>query len=240
MSFTDRRVGTARRVNPAAATLVPVKLENSGGRGAAGSFFNDVMWPKRRRNWSAPNYVSHSCQVCCDATVGLHPKRDLRRSSSASARTNCKKSASVHPLDPESQRAGHGTAILTVRTRARGTSNGAPIRRRDRACAAVARRSRRGLHRTLYPTPPLLPRSLRQRRAREEIFGPVAYLAEIETEEESDRDANDTDYGLANKRLDERPRSRRSCRRTPGRGQQLDQRPTNVFRPRRFLYGGCE
>jgi aldehyde dehydrogenase (NAD+) len=49
-----------------------------------------------------------------------------------------------------------------------------------------------------YVKPALLSGSLDNVAARDEIFGPVAYLAKFSTEAEAIRMANDTDYGLAN------------------------------------------
>jgi acyl-CoA reductase-like NAD-dependent aldehyde dehydrogenase len=49
-----------------------------------------------------------------------------------------------------------------------------------------------------YVKPALLAGSLDNVAAREEIFGPVAYVAAFEDEEEAVRMVNGTDYGLAN------------------------------------------
>jgi aldehyde dehydrogenase (NAD+) len=49
-----------------------------------------------------------------------------------------------------------------------------------------------------YVKPALLAGSLDNVAAREEIFGPVAYLASFREEEQAILMANDTDYGLAN------------------------------------------
>ena len=52
--------------------------------------------------------------------------------------------------------------------------------------------------RGFYVKPALLAGSLDNIAAREEIFGPVAYLAAFRDEDEAIRMANATDYGLAN------------------------------------------
>ncbi|MCA9133902.1 MAG: aldehyde dehydrogenase family protein, partial [Planctomycetales bacterium] len=49
-----------------------------------------------------------------------------------------------------------------------------------------------------YVKPALLAGTLDNVAAREEIFGPVAYLAKFSSEEEAVAMVNDTDYGLAN------------------------------------------
>jgi len=49
-----------------------------------------------------------------------------------------------------------------------------------------------------YVKPALLTGPLDNVAAREEIFGPVAYVAKFDTEEQAIAMANDTDYGLAN------------------------------------------
>ena len=49
-----------------------------------------------------------------------------------------------------------------------------------------------------YVKPALMEGSLENVAAREEIFGPVAYLAKFESEDEALAMVNSTDYGLAN------------------------------------------
>ena len=64
--------------------------------------------------------------------------------------------------------------------------------------------------------------------AREEIFGPVAYLAPFDDEEEAVRMVNETDYGLANSVwTSDLDRARRVAEAMVA-GQQLDQRPQRL------------
>ena len=79
-----------------------------------------------------------------------------------------------------------------------------------------------------YVKPALMEGSLDNVAAREEIFGPVAYLAPFRDETQAIQMANATDYGLANSVWSTDLAARVTRRRVDGRGQQLDQRAQRV------------
>ena len=190
MSFTGSPEVGQMVAEACGRNLVPVKLE-LGGKGAA-VVFDDVDV-----NAVADKLVGaitfHTGQVCCDATRWfVHSKiydQFIER---------CKESLSQvkigHPLDPTSQMG----PVVNPRQRARvlgyqerGQATGAQCIYGGGAATVP------GLNGN-YVKPALLTGPLDNVAAREEIFGPVAYVAKFDTEAQGIAMANDTDYGLAN------------------------------------------
>lgn len=170
--------------------LVPVKLE-LGGKGAA-VVFDDVD-VKATAEALVSAITFHSGQVCCDATRWLIQKNIFDEFVGY-----CKELLQDvkigHPLDPSSQMG----PVVNPKQRAR------VLGYQEKGQAAGASCLFGGGVATVegfdgnYVKPALLAGSLDNVAAREEIFGPVAYLATFETEDEAIAMANDTDYGLAN------------------------------------------
>lgn len=190
MSFTGspevgRLVGEACGRN-----LVPVKLE-LGGKGAA-VVFNDVD-VEATVEALVGAITFHTGQVCCDATRWfIH--QDIFDEFVKIAVSRLKEIRIGHPLDPESQMGPVVNPKQCARVLGyldKGTSEGAE-------CLLEGGVAEVEGYTGNYVKPALLTGSLDNVAAREEIFGPVAYLAPFKTEEEAIRMANDTDYGLAN------------------------------------------
>lgn len=170
--------------------LVPVKLE-LGGKGAA-VVFDDV--DVRQTAAALVGAVTFHCgQVCCDATRWFVHKKIYDQLVAACVELMQKVSIG-HELD-------------------RGTQMGPLVseKQRRRVLGYIERGQAAGAEAVLpggeaqvsgrngfYVKPALLAGSLDNVAAREEIFGPVAYLASFSDEEEAVGMANDTDYGLAN------------------------------------------
>ena len=190
MSFTGspevgRMVGEACGRN-----LVPVKLE-LGGKGAA-VVFDDVD-VEATADALVGAITFHSGQVCCDATRWFvqRPIYDAFVKRCISQLKNVKIG---HPLDPDSQMG----PVVNAKQRERvlgylekGTSEGAE-------CLLAGGAAEVDGYDGHYVKPALLAGSIDNVAAREEIFGPVAYLAPFDTEAEGIKMANSTDYGLAN------------------------------------------
>lgn len=170
--------------------LVPVKLE-LGGKGAA-VVFNDVDVAATAD--ALVNAITfHTGQVCCDATRWL-VQRDIYDEFVGHCVERLKKIRIGHPLDPESQM---GPVVNPKQCKRvlgyldRGVAEGAQAVLAGGAAEVAGWQGN-------YVKPALLAGSLDNVAAREEIFGPVAYLATFETEQEAICMANATDYGLAN------------------------------------------
>ena len=91
-----------------------------------------------------------------------------------------------------------GPVVSAEAARARAGLSAARTRGRGPGCCSKAGPQEVPGRDGFYVKPALLAGSLDNVAAREEIFGPVAYLAPFEDEDEAIRMANQTDYGLAN------------------------------------------
>ncbi|OYP37225.1 aldehyde dehydrogenase family protein [Rhodopirellula sp. MGV] len=170
--------------------LVPVKLE-LGGKGAAVVFADvDV---KATAEALVGAITFHTGQVCCDATRWLIQK-DIYDEFVGCCKELMQNVKIGHPLDPSSQM---GPVVnLKQRERVLGYQNKGQAEGAECLCGGGPANVDGYVGN--YVKPALLAGSLDNIAAREEIFGPVAYVATFETEEEAIAMANDTDYGLAN------------------------------------------
>lgn len=190
MSFTGspevgRLVGEACGRN-----LVPVKLE-LGGKGAA-VVFDDVDVAETAEKLVGA-ITFHSGQVCCDATRWL-VHRDIYDEFTKECVKRMETIRVGHALDPNSDMG----PVVNANQRSRvlgylekGKAGGA-------SCLCGGGEAPVDGFKGNYIQPALLSGSLDNVAAREEIFGPVAYIATFENEEEAIGMVNDTDYGLAN------------------------------------------
>jgi len=170
--------------------LVPVKLE-LGGKGAA-VVFDDVD-VKATAEALVGAITFHSGQVCCDATRWL-----VHEAVYDEFVKNCSELMQQvrigHPLDPNSQMGPVVNPKQCQRVlgyQDKGKAEGAE-------CLVGGGPATVDGFSGNYVNPALLAGTLDNVAAREEIFGPVAYLAKFSTEAEAIAMANDTDYGLAN------------------------------------------
>ena len=190
MSFTGspevgRLVGEACGRN-----LTPVKLE-LGGKGAA-VIFDDVDVAQTAEKL-VQAITFHSGQVCCDATRWL-VHESIYRDFVDECVSRLKNVQVGYQLDQQSQMG----PVVNAKQRERvllylrkGQEQGAELLLPGGAAEVPGRSG-------FYVSPALLAGSLDNVAAREEIFGPVAYLAPFSTEAEAIAMTNDTDYGLAN------------------------------------------
>jgi aldehyde dehydrogenase (NAD+) len=170
--------------------LVPVKLE-LGGKGAA-VVFDDVDLP-RTVEGLAQAITFHAGQVCCDATRWL-VHRSIYKEFVAASVSRLAQVRVGYQFDPATQLG----PVVSQKQRERvlgylrrGREEGAEVLLEGGPQEVPGRAG-------FYVKPALLAGSLDNVAAREEIFGPVAYLAPFADEEEAIRLVNQTDYGLAN------------------------------------------
>ena len=190
MSFTGspevgRLVGAACGKN-----LTPVKLE-LGGKGAA-VIFEDVDIADTAQKL-ADAITFHTGQVCCDATRWLVHKKiydqfvdeAVMRLKQVNVGYQMDEDTQMGPVVNETQR----KRVLGYLDK--GAAEGAELVL-EGGTAKVSGRD------GYYVKPALLAGSLDNVSARDEIFGPVAYLAPFDDEDDAIAKANDTEYGLAN------------------------------------------
>lgn len=190
MSFTGSPEVGKLVAEACGRNLVPVKLE-LGGKGAAVVFEDVDVESVADKLVGAITF--HTGQVCCDATRWFVQSKIYDRFIA-----RCKEKLDQvkigHPLDPTSQMG----PVVNPKQRAR------VLGYQEKGQATGAQCIYGGGPATVagcdgnYVRPALLTGPLDNVAAREEIFGPVAYVARFDTEEQAIAMANDTDYGLAN------------------------------------------
>ena len=170
--------------------LVPVKLE-LGGKGAAVVFDDVDVEDAATKLVGAITF--HSGQVCCDATRWIVHESIYDDFVSRAA----SKLQAIHVDYQLSNGCGMGP-VVSEKQRARvlgylekGVAGGAE------AVVAGGPAAVPG-HDGYFVKPALLAGSFDNVAAREEIFGPVAFVTKFRTEDEGISIANETDYGLAN------------------------------------------
>lgn len=190
MSFTGSPEVGRLVAEACGRNLVPVKLE-LGGKGAAVVFDDvDVDLTVERL---AEAITFHTGQVCCDATRWLVHKsiydqfvrKSVERLQQVAIGYQLDDGTEMGPVVNQKQ------LDRVLGYLERGQAEGATAVLEGGGCAVPGRDG-------FYVKPALLAGPLDNVAAREEIFGPVAYLAAFGDEEEAIRMANDTDYGLAN------------------------------------------
>jgi acyl-CoA reductase-like NAD-dependent aldehyde dehydrogenase len=190
MSFTGSPEVGRLVAESCGRNLVPVKLE-LGGKGAA-IVFEDVDLNDTVEKL-AQAITFHTGQVCCDATRWLVHQSIYDRFVEASV-ARLQRVAVGYQLDQNTQMG----PVVSEKQRGRvlsylrkGQDEGAQLLLAGGAAEVADCRG-------FYLKPALLAGSLDNVAAREEIFGPVAYVAAFRDEAEAIRMANASDYGLAN------------------------------------------
>jgi acyl-CoA reductase-like NAD-dependent aldehyde dehydrogenase len=190
MSFTGSPEVGRMIAEACGRNLVPVKLE-LGGKGAAVVFEDTDLSDTVEKLVRAITF--HSGQVCCDATRWLvhQPIYDrfvaasVERMKQVAVGYQFDKRAQMGPVVSEKQR----SRVLGYLQR--GVEQGASLVLEGGPAEIPGRAG-------FYVRPALLAGTLDNVAAREEIFGPVAYLTPFQDEAEAIQLANATDYGLAN------------------------------------------
>jgi aldehyde dehydrogenase (NAD+) len=170
--------------------LVPVKLE-LGGKGAAVVFDDVDVAGTAEKLVGAITF--HTGQVCCDATRWLVHK-SIEREFVEECRKRMQKVHIGYQLDQGSDMG----PVVSAKQRERVLSYLQKGKQEGADALIPGGPAEVAGHAGFYVKPALLAGKLDNVAAREEIFGPVAYLSTFGSEEEAVAMANDTDYGLAN------------------------------------------
>ena len=170
--------------------LVPVKLE-LGGKGAAVVFEDVDVAATAEKLVGAITF--HTGQVCCDATRWIVHRSILDRFVEECG-TRLERVRVGYQMDDGSQMG----PVVSAKQRDRVLSYlDKGVKQGARPVLAGGPADVSG-HAGFYVKPALLTGTLDNVAAREEIFGPVAFVTSFGTEDEAVALANDTDYGLAN------------------------------------------
>jgi aldehyde dehydrogenase (NAD+) len=190
MSFTGSPEVGRSIAEACGRNLVPVKLE-LGGKGAA-VVFDDVPLAETVEKL-VQAITFHTGQVCCDATRWLIHRPIYDRFVSAAAE-RLRRVKVGYQMDATTQM---GPVVNEKQQR---RVLGYLERGREEGAATVLEGGKAEVSGRdgFYVKPALLAGSLDNVAAREEIFGPVAYLAAFDDESQAVEMANHTDYGLAN------------------------------------------
>jgi acyl-CoA reductase-like NAD-dependent aldehyde dehydrogenase len=190
MSFTGSPEVGRSIAEVCGRNLVPVKLE-LGGKGAAVVFDDADL--ERTAEKLVQAITLHAGQVCCDATRWI-VHRPIYDKFVTACVDRLRQVKIGHQLEPTTHM---GPVVSEKQWRRvlgyleRGCREGAELLLEGGAAEVPG-------HDGFYVKPAILAGSLDNVAAREEIFGPVAFLARFEDEEEAIQMANHTDYGLAN------------------------------------------
>ncbi len=190
MSFTGSPEVGRTIAEVCGKNLVPVKLE-LGGKGAAVVFADSNVEDTAAKLAGAITF--HSGQVCCDATRWIVQKPIYDRFVSACV-DRLRQVQIGHPMGETTQMG----PVVSAKQKQR------VLGYLERGRADGARMLLEGGEATVpgcngfYVKPALMEGTFDNVAAREEIFGPVAYLTPFDTEDDAIRLANQTDYGLAN------------------------------------------
>jgi aldehyde dehydrogenase (NAD+) len=190
MSFTGSPEVGRLVAQACGGNLVPVKLE-LGGKGAA-VVFDDVDIEQTAQKLVGA-ITFHAGQVCCDATRWI-VQRDIYDDFVHRCVEKLQKVRIGHPLEAQTQMG----PVVSRKQQARvlgylekGTRGGAKLLLEGGEAEVPGRAG-------YYVKPALLAGSPDNVAAREEIFGPVAYVMPFVDERDAIAKANATDYGLAN------------------------------------------